>query len=121
LAYVSGVIRIQEELPADVADEIPERSTEIEVKPTAIPLLDSIVVEHRRMHKPVIVGDLKLSEFRRLLLEKGFRAEFDAGVLIVNGSILIRRQAHGRIVLEGGLNRDYYKIRHLLYGEHAIM
>ncbi|KAI9327471.1 beta-lactamase-like protein [Zopfochytrium polystomum] len=94
---------------------------------TAVPVLDVLPVEHRRAHQPIIVGDVRLSEFRRVLAEAGFEAEFTAGVLVVNGNVMARRAAAAgggggaRLILEGGLSADYYKVRKLLYNEHAVL
>ncbi|KAJ1561819.1 cleavage and polyadenylation specificity factor subunit 2 [Cladochytrium tenue] len=103
----------------------------------AAPVLDVLPVEHRRAHRPTLVGDVRLSEFRRVLVGAGFEAEFVAGALVVNGgSVAVRRPAAtsgavsgaalnpasgGRLVLEGGLGPDYFRVRRLLYAEHAAV
>ncbi|KAI9362898.1 beta-lactamase-like protein [Zopfochytrium polystomum] len=94
---------------------------------TAVPVLDVLPVEYRRAHQPIIVGDVRLSEFRRVLVEAGFEAEFTAGVLVVNGNVMVRRAVDAaggggaRLILEGGMSADYYKVRKLLYNEHAVL
>jgi cleavage and polyadenylation specificity factor subunit 2 len=119
LSYVTGVIQIPEETKD--AMSIDEEESAAASAETIVPTLDVLPLELQRTHKPVIVGDLKLSEFRRKLLDRGYEAEFDAGVLIVNRNFLIRRSQQGRLVLEGTFGREYFKLRSMMYSEHAII
>ncbi|KAJ3410272.1 cleavage and polyadenylation specificity factor subunit 2 [Chytridiales sp. JEL 0842] len=124
LSYVSGIINIHEHAQKenDSAEEMETSEDEShKAEATAIPTLDLLPLEVQRAHRPVIIGDLKLSEFRRKLLEKGYDAEFDAGVLIVNRTFMIRRTQQGRLVLEGSFGRDYFKLRSMMYSEHAVV
>lgn len=78
-----------------------------------------------REHKPVFVGDIRLTEFKdRTLKQAGIHAEFmGEGVLVCNGVVAIRKvEQTGQILLEGSpMTRDYYRVRHLLYEQFAIL
>ncbi|KAG0256248.1 cleavage and polyadenylation specificity factor subunit 2 [Actinomortierella ambigua] len=78
-----------------------------------------------REHKPVFVGDVKLTEFKNTTLRHaGIQAEFlGNGVLVCNGVVAIRKvDETGQILLEGSpLSMDYYRVRELLYSQFAIL
>lgn len=78
-----------------------------------------------REHKPVFVGDIRLTEFKdRTLKQAGIHAEFmGEGVLVCNGVVAIRKvEQTGQILLEGSpMTRDYYRVRHLLYEQFAVL
>ncbi|KAG0292428.1 cleavage and polyadenylation specificity factor subunit 2 [Dissophora globulifera] len=78
-----------------------------------------------REHRPVFVGDVKLTEFKdRVLKQAGIEAEFmSEGVLVCNGVVAIRKvDQTGQILLEGSpMSRDYYQVRQLLYKQFAIL
>lgn len=83
-------------------------------------VLDVARSENVKFHKPVMIGDVKLSEFRSLLNSRGFSTEFARGVLIVNGRVTVKKEGHN-LKLEGGINADYFSVRRLLYESHAII
>ncbi|KAI9033149.1 beta-lactamase-like protein [Hyaloraphidium curvatum] len=105
LAFVDGVIH----LPSDGGD----------------PVLDLPAQENSNTSQQaaVIVGDLKLSEFRRILQSAGITADFqEGGILVCNsGTVSVRKSSTGKLVLEGLLSKDYYRVRSLLYQAHAIL
>ncbi|KAI0226499.1 hypothetical protein L0F63_001544, partial [Massospora cicadina] len=69
---------------------------------------------------PVMVGEVRFAELKKLLQQEGLRAEFqDEGVLVCNDVISIRKDDDGKMVLEGGLCSDYYQVRRLLYSQQA--
>ncbi|KAJ3290511.1 cleavage and polyadenylation specificity factor subunit 2 [Rhizoclosmatium sp. JEL0117] len=123
LSYVSGYIKFdeQEDSGADATDEMDVDQVNKTRTNAVVPTLDILSAELSKSHRPVIVGDVKLSEFRKLLVSKGFETEFVSGVLVVNRSIMVRKSQQGRLVLEGSLSPDYYAVRKLLYAEHAIL
>lgn len=124
LAFVDGIIR----LPQDGGDPVLD-----------LPGADAA---NQGQQPAVIVGDLKLSEFRRILQREGITAEFrEGGVLMCNnGTVTVRKVSplllserengteldllqseSGKLVLEGILGKDYYRVRTLLYQAHAIL
>ncbi|KAG0049733.1 cleavage and polyadenylation specificity factor subunit 2 [Gryganskiella cystojenkinii] len=78
-----------------------------------------------REHKPVFVGDLKLTEFKERLWREGeIHADLiGEGVLVCNGVVALRKsEKTGQILLEGSpMSPDYYKVRKLLYKQFAIL
>ncbi|KAI9345550.1 beta-lactamase-like protein [Obelidium mucronatum] len=127
LSYVSGYIKFNDE-EDETSNSAVATTDEMDVDQVnktrtnaVVPTLDILPPDLSKSHRPVIVGDLKLSEFRKVLVSKGFETEFVAGVLVVNRSIMIRKSQQGKLVLEGSLSSDYYACRKLLYLEHAIL
>lgn len=78
----------------------------------AIPVLDllpqptitslSTPAHHAATH-PIHVGDLRIADLRALLRSLGHQAEFRGeGTLLVDGSVVVRKGASGRIEVEAG-------------------
>lgn len=76
-------------------------------------------------HKTVLVGDIKMSDFKQFLASKGVQVEFGGGALRCGEYVTIRKVGDAsqkvggasiqQIVLEGPLSEEYYKIREYLY------
>ncbi|KAI7851223.1 beta-lactamase-like protein [Circinella umbellata] len=87
------------------------------------PSLDVDTTDEQTIKAPsVFVGDIRLSEFKKVLQQEGISAEFKGeGVLVCNDCVAVRKTGTGQLLVEGILSPDYYKIRSLLYGQHAIL
>ncbi|KAI8355622.1 beta-lactamase-like protein [Choanephora cucurbitarum] len=87
------------------------------------PSLDVASAEEPVRWEPsVFVGDVRLSEFRKILQAEGIQAEFRGeGILVCNDQVAVRKTGTGQLLVEGALSVDYYKIRSLLYAQHAIL
>ncbi|GKV31150.1 hypothetical protein SLEP1_g39882 [Rubroshorea leprosula] len=82
-------------------------------------------------HKSVIVGDVKLADFKQFLAGKGVKVEFVGKALRCGEYVTIRKvgvtsQKGGgsgtqQIVIEGPLCEDYYKIRDYLYSQFYLL
>ncbi|KAM3261341.1 hypothetical protein ACQJBY_052169 [Aegilops geniculata] len=81
-------------------------------------------------HKSVLVGDLKLADFKQFLANKGLQVEFAGGALRCGEYITVRKIGDSnqkgstgsqQIVVEGPLCEDYYKIRELLYSQFFLL
>ncbi|RZC33435.1 cleavage and polyadenylation specificity factor subunit 2 [Asbolus verrucosus] len=73
-------------------------------------------------HETVFVNELKLSEFKQILAKNNITSEFSGGVLwCCNGTLAIRRVESGRVILEGCISEDYYKVKDLLYEQYAVL
>eukprot|EP01124_Arcella_intermedia_P005522 TRINITY_DN13267_c0_g1_i1.p1 TRINITY_DN13267_c0_g1~~TRINITY_DN13267_c0_g1_i1.p1 ORF type:complete len:752 (-),score=213.87 TRINITY_DN13267_c0_g1_i1:29-1996(-) len=112
VAYVEGIIMVPpQEQDEDGQWHQPE------------PYLD--VLPHTQFsegHDAVFVGDVKLLGFRQKLQEVGFKTEMKGGVLVVNGTVALRRaEGNASINIEGSISEDYYKIRDLLYNQFQIL
>ncbi|XP_078182694.1 cleavage and polyadenylation specificity factor 100 isoform X1 [Carex rostrata] len=82
------------------------------------------------VHNSVLVGDLKLADFKQFLSTKGIQVEFAGGALKCGEHITVRKisdssQKAGtgaqQIVIEGPLCDDYYKIREHLYSQFYLL
>ncbi|KAJ3693032.1 hypothetical protein LUZ60_012127 [Juncus effusus] len=81
-------------------------------------------------HKSVLVGDLKLADFKQFLASKSIQVEFAGGALKCGEHVTVRKigdstQKGGtgaqQIVIEGPLCEDYYKIREHLYSQFFML
>lgn len=78
-------------------------------------------------HKTVLVGDLKMADFKQFLASKGVQVEFAGGALRCGEFVTLRKvgdasqkggaAAIQQIILEGPLSEEYYKIRDYLYSQ----
>lgn len=100
----------------DVKDEKMEGNEEEDM----VPLLDPVPWNQVPAHTSVFVNDLKLSDFKQLLIQEGHKAEFSGGVLVINNTVAVRKNEVGRFTFEGCLSEDYYTIRELFYEQFAI-
>ncbi|RWR72197.1 cleavage and polyadenylation specificity factor subunit 2 [Cinnamomum micranthum f. kanehirae] len=82
-------------------------------------------------HKSVLVGDLKLADFKQFLASKGIQVEFAGGALRCGEFVTVRKvgdasQKGGgtgtqQVVIEGPLTEEYYKIREYLYSQFYLL
>ncbi|CAK8532604.1 unnamed protein product [Lathyrus sativus] len=82
-------------------------------------------------HKSVLVGDLKLADFKQFLSTKGVSVEFAGGALRCGEYVTVRKVGDAtqkgagsgtqQIIIEGPLCEDYYKIRDYLYSQFYLL
>ncbi|KAL7753275.1 hypothetical protein RI367_001050 [Sorochytrium milnesiophthora] len=86
------------------------------------PVLDVVPAAEMQRPPSYVVGSVRLSEFKRVLdRTAGLRTEFVQGLLVVNGKVGVRKLDNGQLMLEGGVCREYYLVRDLLYKQHAVL
>ena len=84
--------------------------------------LESLENDEIPVHNSVLINELKLSDFKQILMRNNINSEFSGGVLwCCNGTLALRRIDTGKVTLEGYLSEEYYKIRELLYEQYAIV
>ncbi|XP_054168698.1 cleavage and polyadenylation specificity factor subunit 2-like [Oppia nitens] len=86
-----------------------------------LPTLRQLPTNQIPSHPTIFVNELRLSDFKQVLMKNGIQAEFSGGVLYCNNQVEVRRSEFGRIHLEGTLSDDYYKVRKLLYQQYAVI
>ena len=87
-----------------------------------LPTLTSLPPNKIPPHVTIFVNELKLSDFKQILIQEKIHAEFLGGVLYCNNQkVALKRSEAGRIQIEGTLCQDYFKIRDLLYKQYAIL
>ncbi|KAL9644910.1 hypothetical protein ABK040_005390 [Willaertia magna] len=108
LAYIEGVYRV-----VGNANETDQSQQSICIYPNTKP----------RGHPSMFIGDVKLNQFYRVLVENGFNAEFQhGGVLVCNDEVMLRRDKNtGEIQICGSLTPTYFQVRELLYGQYKIL
>lgn len=61
---------------------------------------------------PSVVGDIRLAELKKRLVNKGHKAEFKAeGILVCDDTVAVRKMSQGNLVIEGGTSPEFYKVR----------
>jgi cleavage and polyadenylation specificity factor subunit 2 len=86
-------------------DQAEEDADNEDLTKTVVPLLDIVPANKaaatRIVARPFHVGDLRLSDLRKLMQSQGYPAEFRGeGTLLVNGMVAIRKSAVGKIEVE---------------------
>ena len=74
-------------------------------------------------HPQQLVGELKLSIFKQVLANAGFKSEFvgEAELVTCDGNIVIKRHPLKGLLMEGVLCKEYWKIRDLLYQQFTLI
>ncbi|KAK6644493.1 hypothetical protein RUM43_000760 [Polyplax serrata] len=84
--------------------------------------LDLLPIEQIPGHETSYINEIKLSDFKQVLNKNNINCEFSGGVLrCCHGSVAVRRHEAGRVILEGCLSEDYYKVKELLCQQYAIV
>lgn len=87
-----------------------------------LPTLKQLLPNEHPSHINIFVNELKLSDFKQVLVNAGIQAEFVGGVLYCNNQVVaVRRNEAGRIHLEGTVCEDYFRVRELLYQQYAVV
>jgi len=97
----------------------------IEEGQTGAPMLSEITSGHVPGHRAVFIGEVKLNDFKQVLIQCGYKAELFGGVLLVgDGSIAVRKEeleGGSGIKLEGLISDDYFKVRDILYSQFVVL
>jgi cleavage and polyadenylation specificity factor subunit 2 len=81
----------------------PDHSDEAEIEPVLDVLSTNPTISNQITTQPLHVGDLRLADLRKLMQASGHAAEFRGeGTLLVDGAVVVRKTANGRIEIEGG-------------------
>ncbi|XP_043473723.1 probable cleavage and polyadenylation specificity factor subunit 2 [Leptopilina heterotoma] len=93
-----------------------------EVNSEQILTLEPLPLNEVPGHQTTFINELKLADFRQVLNKHNIPSEISGGVLWCCGNtIALRRHEAGKVILEGCLCDEYYKIRELLYEQYAIV
>jgi cleavage and polyadenylation specificity factor subunit 2 len=102
----------------------------------ATPVLDvvpaNMATAVRSVAQPFHVGDLRLADLRKLMKSNGMEAEFRGeGVLVINGTVAVRKTATGQIEVDGGAygntdarNNDaatFFRVKRQIYDGLAVV
>jgi cleavage and polyadenylation specificity factor subunit 2 len=89
--------RVKLEIAAPESDEKMDTTPVLDVVPT------NMATAIRSVAQPFHVGDLRLADLRKIMQSSGMTAEFRGeGVLVINGTVAVRKTATGRIEVDGG-------------------
>jgi len=129
LAWVDGQLSMRQEKSrlgtleeGEVEDdEDMETNQEKEEPMDSVPVLEQLPLLEIPGHTAVFINEPRLSDFKQILTKSGIQAEFAGGVLVCNNVVAVKRNEAGRIILEGAVCDDYYKVREMLYEQYAVV
>ncbi|KAJ3220872.1 cleavage and polyadenylation specificity factor subunit 2 [Clydaea vesicula] len=151
LSYIQGIIKFPEieknvkiegetiktetESQNDEIKNLVKQETKEDEIFSIIPHLDIIPFRKRPFRKPVLVGEIKLSSFNKILQQNGFQTKFKNGILTVNNKLTLRKKDEsvsrndgtsasagtGGLILEGACDKNFYLVRKLLYNQMAVL
>ncbi|KAK7208303.1 beta-lactamase-like protein [Myxozyma melibiosi] len=102
-----------EEKEKEGGDEPPSSST-TEIILNALTTKQELA-EAAAQSKSAFVGDVRLAELRRKLVSEGLHAEFRGeGVLLCERKIAVRKLANDKVIIEGSVSKEFYRIRRIV-------
>ncbi|GAP90832.1 putative cleavage and polyadenylylation specificity [Rosellinia necatrix] len=111
----------------------PNEPPEAPVEPTLDVLPMNMASATRSVAQPLHVGDLRLADLRKAMQQSGHTAEFRGeGTLLIDGSVVVRKTATGRIDVEsiglpigagpgGHLGGTFYAVKRTIYENLAVV
>ncbi|XP_025989927.1 probable cleavage and polyadenylation specificity factor subunit 2 [Solenopsis invicta] len=120
VAWIDAMITARDQICRDaIADTESENAIDESDK---ILTLEPLPINEVPGHQTTFINELKLSDFKQVLNKSNIPSEFSGGVLwCCNNTIAVRRHEAGKVILEGCISEDYYKVRELLYEQYAIV
>ncbi|XP_070157318.1 probable cleavage and polyadenylation specificity factor subunit 2 [Polyergus mexicanus] len=120
VAWIDAMITARDQICRDaVADT---ESENVINESDKILTLEPLPLNEVPGHQTTFINELKLSDFKQVLNKSNIPSEFSGGVLwCCNNTIAVRRHEAGKVILEGCISEDYYKVRELLYEQYAIV
>ncbi|XP_029164296.1 probable cleavage and polyadenylation specificity factor subunit 2 [Nylanderia fulva] len=120
VAWIDAMITARDQICRDAVADTESENTIIESD--KILTLEPLPLNEVPGHQTTFINELKLSDFKQVLNKSNIPSEFSGGVLwCCNNTIAVRRHEAGKVILEGCLSEDYYKVRELLYEQYAIV
>lgn len=72
-------------------------------------------------HEPLHIGSIRLTDIKKALIALGIKADVVRGVVVVDdGELVVKKEGNG-CVIEGGLCKEYFRVRSCLYSLVAIL
>ncbi|KAI1362182.1 beta-lactamase-like protein [Xylaria arbuscula] len=114
-------------------DSQPSEPAEIPGEPILDNLPMNMTSATRSVAQPLHVGDMRLADLRKAMQQSGHTAEFRGeGTLLIDGSVMVRKTATGRIDVEsigsavgGGpasqLGGSFYAVKRTIYENLAVV
>lgn len=123
IAWINGKITIRNKVIENISGMDEDDQLEItNDESNKIIALDPLPADEIPAHNFVFLNELKLADFRSILMKNNIQSEISGGMLLCcNGTIALKRMDTGKVVLEGCLSEDYYTVRDLLYEQYAIV
>lgn len=123
IAWINGKISIRKKIIENVTAMDEDDHLEITNDDSnKIIALDPLPADEIPAHNFVFLNELKLADFRQILMKNNIQSEISGGMLLCcNGTIALKRMDTGKVTLEGALSEDYYTVRELLYEQYAIV
>jgi len=123
VAYIDALIECEDTALGDKPNKDKPAATTAAATATQMPVLKLRQGDDSAGggSKPfAFVGDVKLSDLKRLLDNAKYKTELKAGMLLVNGQIIIRK-AGSRMVFEGTICKEFHTVRKLLLSQYHTL
>lgn len=147
IAWIDGQIKIRNKMiegnPLNAMDTDNDQVIVTDDDNDKIYTLEPFKENEVPVHNSVFVNELKLVDFKQVLIKHNISSEFSGGVLwCANGTVTLRRVSFifvviyqsisfclvfilqmdsGKVTVEGALSEEYYRIRELLYEQYAVV
>ncbi|KAJ1548161.1 cleavage and polyadenylation specificity factor subunit 2, partial [Nowakowskiella sp. JEL0078] len=147
LFYVNGHLHVPEaaQTSAIPITSLTRRTDSAYDTNRILPILDAPPLDRRLLHRPVLIGDIKLTDFKNVVQEHDARLKarraaannegsvvddeyeyqlnctFENRALVIGRRIVVRKLDSGVLAVEGPLCKEYFKVRSLLYRQLAVL
>ncbi|XP_050543875.1 cleavage and polyadenylation specificity factor subunit 2 isoform X2 [Daktulosphaira vitifoliae] len=123
LAFIDAKLKLKEEVADDNTMDVdgiqPDKSLRMDEQ---LYTLEPLPKSEVPPHKTIFINQLKLSDFKQILSKNNIPCELSEGVLwCCNRTVCVRRNASGKVLMEGIISRNYYLIRSLLYSQFIVI
>ena len=148
LGYVQGEITYPQQQPPQAGDDAHGKDKKDEQVGSGLASLDAVKDDLKTglSHPSIIIGDLKLTELRKALAQRGIQSDFERGQLVVSTTIKslvtgaavptggegdpdqvsaevrevrVSKDPDGALVVEGSYGRTFWKVRKVIYSLHT--
>lgn len=96
---------------------------EVDEEEAKILTLEPLLSHQIPPHETVFINDIKLLDLKQVLAKHNINSEWSNGVLwSCNNTIAIRKvDKENRVIVEGCISEDYYRVREILYDQYGIL
>lgn len=94
----------------------------------SVPSLDILPSDREMFHRPIVLGDVRLTDLKKMLAQEGLVTEFVGGVLKCffpgnssNKFVAVQKNSSGEWSVEGSVGKEYFVVRKILYKLHCVL
>ena len=95
LCWLESTIELEQD--NEDTNEQQDKIITLNRKQSNLPTLRPVEQSEQKNHMTIFINEIKLSDFKQVLVKNGIQAEFHSGVLYVNNTVCVRRN-EGKII-----------------------